>query len=82
MFNVVVAMVSETNSHLPASGENSLELSIVGAVLNESVASAKFNDQFATFAYVDFYEFGTAVTPLGIGIKPLYNHMIKYLFFK
>jgi hypothetical protein len=63
-------------------GENRLCIDIVGAVFGEAVARClsltKGLDTLCTFCYIDFYEFETEVTPLGIGQKPLYHHTIKY----
>jgi hypothetical protein len=59
-----------------------LYLNIIGAVFAESVSRlltlSHGQENLCTFCYIDFFEFETETTPLGIGSKPLFHHTIKY----
>jgi hypothetical protein len=55
---------------------------VIGAVFSDAVnrflSLTKGLDGLCTFCFIDFYEFETEATPLGMGPKPLFHHTIKY----
>jgi hypothetical protein len=63
-------------------GENCFSIHISGAILSEAMTltNNSSTEYLTTFCYLDFFEFETEPTPLGIGKKPRYNHTIKYLY--
>ncbi len=63
-------------------GENCFSVTITGAILSDIASKYLANsdssiEHLTTFCYIDFFEFQTEPTPLGIGKKPQYNHTIK-----
>ena len=34
-----------------------------------------------SFLYMDFFEFESEITPIGIGLKPFYNHTSRYTLY-
>jgi hypothetical protein len=68
-------------------GENLLTISIGGCKFSQDgiqnllvtgLVDLEF-DKWKTFVVIDFYDFATQVTPLGIGRNPTYNHDMKYV---
>ena len=58
---------------------NQVSISIKGAALNDlsqfQTGAFKCSSRFlTTFCLIEFYDFGTEVSPLGLGSKPRYNH--------
>ena len=64
------------------SGANKLTIEIKAAILAEDIQNHLMHDlksveSLTSFCFIDFFEFGTETTPLGLGRKPIYNHSIK-----
>ena len=47
----------------------------------ESLDDSASSHNFTTFAHFNFFEFETQITPLGIGLKPMYNFTSRYKVF-
>jgi hypothetical protein len=67
-------------------GDNLFEVNVHGAVLSKAGAEhicKKSPDFFnpaslVSFISIDFYDFETEVSCIGIGLKPIYNHTSKF----
>lgn len=67
-------------------GDNVFNVSISGAILSEACFKliSRTNPELScisslvTFIAIDFYEFETTISGIGLGSKPLYKHQSKY----
>jgi hypothetical protein len=74
-------------------GQNLMELHIDAAVFSpeglaiikklgmETLDDGSINQNFSTFIHFSFFEFETQITPLGLGLKPHYNHTARFKVF-
>jgi First C2 domain of RPGR-interacting protein 1 len=69
-------------------GDNVFKVAILGAILSKAGCNhiSELNPELSnisslvTFVVIDFYDFETAITAIGLGDKPLYKHQSKYNF--
>ncbi|KAI8809952.1 hypothetical protein BJ742DRAFT_217394 [Cladochytrium replicatum] len=64
-------------------GQNMFEVHIDSASISENILQSLKTDvspnQLTTFIYFDFFDFETQLTPLGLGLKPHFNHTARFI---
>lgn len=68
-----------------AGGDNVLQLTVHGAILSSTCSDyicrnnpeLIHTENLVSFVSVDFYDFETEVSAIGIGMKPIFNHISK-----
>ena len=68
-------------------GDNVLQITIHGAVLSsicsdyicKNLPELGHMENLVSFVFIDFYDFETEISSIGVGMKPTYNHISKYI---
>jgi folate-dependent tRNA-U54 methylase TrmFO/GidA len=71
--NTLTDQLADDESVELKENENVVEIHIISA----TITAPGFKTEVETFVTLDFYDFGTAVSPVISGLRPLYNYVSR-----